>query len=200
MQASSRACRRNVPGIAADFEPVEAAITRSFLPALLEEEPESEAVVRLRELMSLSVWHAGLGVPDPKSTGELVTSLTSRSKLHTVTCKARSSKLPQCFVKEREEAGSVQIEALKATAGPTAARRMERAHATGAWLTAMPYRLNRTDLSAYRLNGTDLSADEFRDSLRLRLGLTPPPCLPDVTGANRCSLSHTPYRAKKVVG
>eukprot|EP00978_Attheya_sp_CCMP212_P004554 scaffold9935_cov28-Attheya_sp.AAC.1 len=40
---------------------------------------------------------------------------------------------------------------------------MDRASETGAWLTVMPD----------RLNGTDLSADEFRDSLLLRFGLTP---------------------------
>jgi len=40
---------------------------------------------------------------------------------------------------------------------------MTRAKETGAWLTATPN----------LLNGTDLSADEFRDNLRMRLGLTP---------------------------
>jgi hypothetical protein len=40
---------------------------------------------------------------------------------------------------------------------------MDRATETGAWLTVIPD----------QLNGTDLSADEFRDSLLLRFGLTP---------------------------
>jgi hypothetical protein len=38
---------------------------------------------------------------------------------------------------------------------------MLRAKETGTWLITMPN----------RLNDTELSADEFRDSLRLRLGL-----------------------------
>jgi hypothetical protein len=80
---------------------------------------------------------------------------------------ARSSKLRRRYAKEREEAGGVRIEALKAAAGAghRGARGGWRARdrETGAWLTAMPD----------RLNGTDLSADEFRDSLRLRLGLIP---------------------------
>jgi hypothetical protein len=42
-------------------------------------------------------------------------------------------------------------------------RRMLRSRETGAWLTTMPD----------GLNGTVLSVDEFRDSLRLRFGLTP---------------------------
>jgi len=42
-------------------------------------------------------------------------------------------------------------------------RRMNKAKETGAWLTAMPN----------TLNGTELSADEFRDNLRIRFGLTP---------------------------
>ena len=40
---------------------------------------------------------------------------------------------------------------------------MERSTMTGSWLTTMPN----------TLNGTELAADEFRDNLRLRFGLTP---------------------------
>ncbi len=50
---------------------------------------------------------------------------------------------------------------LAADAGPMAKRRLLRAKETGTWLTTTPD----------RLNGTELSAEEFRDSLRLRLGL-----------------------------
>ena len=52
---------------------------------------------------------------------------------------------------------------IRAASDPATQRRMLRATETGAWLTAMPD----------RLNGTELSAEEFRDSLRLRFGLTP---------------------------
>jgi hypothetical protein len=60
-------------------------------------------------------------------------------------------------------------------------RRMLRAKETGTWLTTMPNRLNTTELSA----------DEFRDSLRLRLGLDPlgPPDRCDGCG-HRFSLGH----------
>ena len=42
-------------------------------------------------------------------------------------------------------------------------RRLKRSASTGAWLTTLPN----------ILNGSDLSADEFRDGVRLRLGLQP---------------------------
>ena len=42
-------------------------------------------------------------------------------------------------------------------------RRIIRSAGTGAWLTTMPS----------LLNGSDLSAEEFRDGIRLRFGLTP---------------------------
>jgi hypothetical protein len=65
--------------------------------------------------------------------------------------------------KTRELAEKAKFTALKSSAGAVDARRMQRATETGAWLTAMPN----------TLNGTDLSADEFKDNLRLRLGLCP---------------------------
>ncbi len=63
------------------------------------------------------------------------------------------------------QAGADQIvfKAISDAADPTTQRRMLRAGETGTWLTTMPI----------CLNGTELSADEFRDSLRLRLGLVP---------------------------
>jgi hypothetical protein len=59
--------------------------------------------------------------------------------------------------------GEVLLSAIKSAASQMAVRRIERAKLTGAWLTVMPD----------KLNGTVLSAEEFRDSLRLRFGLTP---------------------------
>ena len=64
---------------------------------------------------------------------------------------------------QRRQKQEAKLARLKRNAGNHAARRMERARETGAWLTAMPS----------LLNGTNLSAEEFRDNLHLRLGLTP---------------------------
>ncbi len=63
----------------------------------------------------------------------------------------------------REAADERIFAQLLAAADTSTKRRMLRAKETGTWLTTMPN----------RLNGTELSADEFRDSLRLRLGLVP---------------------------
>ena len=49
------------------------------------------------------------------------------------------------------------------SSAPVPKRRILRSKETGAWLTAMPN----------RLNGTELSPEAFRDSLRLRYGLRP---------------------------
>ena len=63
----------------------------------------------------------------------------------------------------RAGADQIVFETISDAADPTTQRRMLRATETGTWLTTMPN----------RLNGTELSADEFRDSLRLRLRLGP---------------------------
>jgi hypothetical protein len=65
--------------------------------------------------------------------------------------------------KKREAADERIFTQLLAAADTSTKRRMIRAKETGTWLTTMPN----------RLNATELSADEFRDSLRLRLGLAP---------------------------
>ena len=54
---------------------------------------------------------------------------------------------------------------LLEAADPAVTHRMMRSRETGTWLTAVPN----------ILNGTELSADEFQDSLQLRLGLNSNP-------------------------
>jgi hypothetical protein len=68
------------------------------------------------------------------------------------------------LAQKKREAAIEQIFAqLLAAAGTSTKRRMLLAKETGTWLTTMPN----------RLNATELSADEFQDSLWLRLGLAP---------------------------
>mgnify|MGYP007089483479 CR=1 FL=1 len=55
------------------------------------------------------------------------------------------------------------MEKLKEGAPKAVVKRLERIGETGAWLTAMPN----------RLNGTLLSAEEWRDNARLRYGMRP---------------------------
>lgn len=58
--------QRVVPGCGAAFQPIEDAIRDVFIPALLQGLPDETQ----RELTSLSVRHAGLGLPDPTSTAQ----------------------------------------------------------------------------------------------------------------------------------
>jgi len=55
-----------VPDTGAVLAPIEAALADTFLPALLEE--PREQTPSLREIATLPVWHAGLGIPDPTIT------------------------------------------------------------------------------------------------------------------------------------
>jgi hypothetical protein len=163
--------QRVVPDCGPSFQPVEEAIRVAFLPALLGgAEDETQ-----RELTSLSVRRAGLGLPDPTQTAagcfaasvactkvlarSLVTGATLSSHVHSRHAAAERRKAK----KARDAKETATLGRLSAAAPPSTQRRMLRAKETGMWLTATPN----------RLNGTELSADEFRDSLRLRLGLVP---------------------------
>jgi hypothetical protein len=166
--------QRVVPGIEDAMAPLEQAIQKFFLPALFE---ESEAnLTALRPLLGLGVGKAGLGVPDPGATakanllasqtitGSLTESLVARAPLNTVAYSLGASQLRKDCRRDRMIADDGTLQRLKgASSSLQTKRRMDRATKTGAWLTVMPD----------RLNGTDLSADEFRDSLLLRFGLTP---------------------------
>ena len=71
---------------------------------------------------------------------------------------------------------------------PMDKRRILRSASTGAWLTTMPS----------LLNGSDLSAEEFRDGVRLRLGLTPKALPPPVAmAAVRNSPPSMPCHARR---
>jgi hypothetical protein len=163
--------QRVVPDCGAAFEPVEEAIRTVFLPALLQ---ATEAECQ-RELTTLSVRQAGLGLPNPTQSAQasfaaseacselLVHSLREGMGLdanlharHAGSARRRARGL-------REAADERVFDRLSAAAPVMTERRLHRAKETGTWLTAMPS----------HLNGTVLSADEFRDSLRLRFGLVP---------------------------
>jgi hypothetical protein len=155
-----------VPDCGAAFEPVEEAI-RSVLQA-------TEAECQ-RELTTVSVCKASLGLPDPTQSGpgclaasEACTGLLVRSLCEETALDAnvhgRDAGLKRRLPQKNWEAANERIFAqLLAAADTSTKRRMLRAKEIGTWLTTMPN----------RLNATELSADEFRDSLRLRHGLAP---------------------------
>jgi len=78
---------------------------------------------------------------------------------YVVTC-AGNRKAQQ---KRKTLAATEALKRICCAVRPADARRMTRSTETGAWLTATPN----------LLNGTELSADEFRDNIRMHLGLTP---------------------------
>jgi len=183
--------QRVVPGIGATLAPIEDAITQTFLPALIAE--PTAAIQRLRETTTLPVRYAGLGVPNPGTTARqnyeasreltapLTLSLATGEELgirsYAVAC-ATTRRMQQ---KRKDATAADVLKRISAAARPTDARRLTRAKETGAWLTAMPN----------TLNGTDLSADEFRDNLRIRLGLTPSSLPTHCVGCNdRFTVEH----------
>jgi hypothetical protein len=161
--------QRVVPGCGAAFQPIEDALRDVFIPALLQGDPAETQ----REQTSLAVRHAGLGIPDPTSTAEanystsvacarlLTRSLRAGRNLDAHQHSAHAGLERRKASKTKVAAEELALSFLAADAGPMAKRRLLRVKETGTWLTTTPD----------RLNGTELSAEEFRDSLRLRLGL-----------------------------
>ena len=119
--------------------------------------------------MGRGVKHGGLGIPDLRLSSEstynnskaasrgLVDSLLGGSVLNYVGHMA-------CIRKANQSARlSKRIADLSELFERQEQARFHRATRNGAWLSAIPH----------RLNGTELSREEFRDNLRLRYGLIP---------------------------
>ena len=163
--------QRVVPGCGAAFQPIEDALRDVFIPALLQGAPAETQ----RELTSLAVRHAGLGIPDPTCTAEanystsvacarlLARSLRAGRNLDAHQHSAHAGLERRKASKTKVAAEELALSFLAADAGPMAKRRLLRVKETGTWLTT----------THDCLNGTELSCEEFRDSLRLRLGLSP---------------------------
>ena len=173
LQAEWQYLQRVTPDCGSAFSPVEDAIRTAFLPALLgSDEPVADA---LRTRITLPVKCSGLGLPNPvdsashhhstsrESTSTLSKSICQNADLHVGAYLHDSHQARRTGRMTRLQADQAVLESLAAASRPIQARQLRRACDTGAWLTAMPD----------RLNGTELAADEFRDSLRLRLGLSP---------------------------
>jgi hypothetical protein len=161
--------QRVVPNIAAKFQQVEDAIAQDFLPALFDSEPPD------RDITQLPVRLAGLGVPDPwlhaqrhfktsqAMTEPICFSLGKGTTLNATEYCTTSIRILQDHKAVQAVDMEAMLEPILATASPMTKRRMARTRETGAWLTATPS----------KDYGTALSCVEFRDSLRIRHGLTP---------------------------
>jgi hypothetical protein len=173
LQAEWQYLQRVTPHIGPAFAPLESAISEIFLPTLLDATVSEVAL--LRPLLALPVRLGGIGLPDPTTTCD-----SSYSASYVITSLLQETLMqgkPLCALEHRREASigrhsaksflnsthDAKLSAILRDANPIDKRRMIRSASTGAWLTTMPN----------LLNGSDLSADEFRDGLRLRLGLKP---------------------------
>ena len=164
--------QRTVSGVDTLMGPIEEALREKFFPALFGGE---EINTYFRKILGHSVKHGGLGIPDPRLSAEiayntskyarreLVGSLLGGTILNYVGHRACVRKASQTERRHNMCVELGEVARQKKQAGGQERNRLHRATRNGAWLCAVPH----------RLNGTELSREEFRDNLRLRYGLTP---------------------------
>jgi hypothetical protein len=159
-----------------------APIAQIFLPALLNSTVDE--IAKLRPLIALPVQHGGLGILDPTTTTDhcfsastATTNLLTEWLINGTTLCAlehrRYAATGRLAAKTSlRETHDANLTAILNNATPLEKRRIKRSKTTGAWLTTLPN----------TLNGSHLSADEFRDGVRLRLGLQPTALPPRCNG------------------
>ena len=174
------------------FQPIEEAIKRTFIPALLGMD-NGLSGHNERTLTALPVKNAGLGIPNPVQsameqidssraiTAELTDSLKSNSALDVQDYLHQGRETRRLRRVMRTGANKGLMNELLSHVDGAAKRRLVRSSETGLWLTTTPN----------RMNGTLLSADEFRDSLRIRFGMDPLHLQSQCDGCNqRFSVEH----------
>ena len=173
LQAEWQYMQRVVADTAMFFAPVENAIRKDFLPALLGI-PAGEIDGDLRLLLSHGVKMAGLGIRNPVDTAAHVhtaskdacsyltdTLLSGERFDYGYHCKVVTDACAQARRLRLEREEDVLID--RGRGKPAEKRRIKRNQVAGIWLALIPS----------RLNGNDLSAEEFRDNLRIRQNLAP---------------------------
>ena len=130
---------------------------------------------RLSEILGHSVKHGSLGIPDPRQSvdcaynnsksdsRELVDSLPGGSVLNYVGHRACVHKASQTARLSKRAVELAEIYKRQDQAGGQERNCLHRATRNGAWLSAVPH----------RLNGAELSWEELQDNLCLRYGLMP---------------------------
>ena len=174
LQSEWQYLQRVVPGLSEAFGPIEAALRDSFLPALFN--ADEATVAKFRPLWALPTKQGGLGIPDPTTTGErsyesskevtsvLTDALMPGSEpfgLHEYMTRAREARRNMRAARIGD--AEVALGDYLRGKGHAETRRVGRSQECGAWLTAMPL----------RLNGTVLTSEQFHDALSLRYGLRP---------------------------
>lgn len=174
LQGEWQYLQRMCAGVGPRFAPVEEAIASTFFPQLTGGDAD-ELTEHHQRLRSIGAKAGGVGIRNPVHTADrcnatsvactrvLVDALLKRGEWSLdrhMKC-ARNGRLRGVRVRKEREGEAFQ--AVRAAASAVDKRRLDRAPHTGRWLNVIPN----------ERNDTALSAEEFRDSLRLRLGLQP---------------------------
>ena len=134
-----------------------------------------EITADFRKILGHSVKHGSLCIPDPQQSAEcayntsetasreLVDSLLGGSILNYVGHRACLSIASQSARRSKTIVKISELYDQQKKAGRQEKHFLRRAMRNGAWLSAVPH----------RLNGTQLSWEELRDNIRLRYGLMP---------------------------
>jgi hypothetical protein len=173
LQSEWQYLQRVLPESGPAFEPVEASLRETFLPALLGA-PEGIPDY-LRDVLALPIRQAGIGIPNPvqlaaasyatsvECAAPLTKSLREGSDFDVGDYLREARAAREALKDARTMAGTAELTRLLEDTPVKLQRQVRRGKLTGTWLATTPT----------TFNGTDLSADEFRDSLRLRYGLQP---------------------------
>jgi hypothetical protein len=160
-------------GLSNEFEVVEEALAKKFLPSLFGKGESCDA--KRGQLVCLPVKHAGLALPNPTTAaesnwksstlicGHLVAALRGatdfRSEDNSATMQSGEAELKKPNQALHDEKLATLLRPMTAEKSRTISRGKE----TGAWLSVLPS----------TVNGTTLSAQEFQDTSSMRHAETP---------------------------
>ena len=136
--------------------PIEEALREKFFPALFRGE---EINADFRKILGRSVKHGGLVIPDPRlsaeiayntskaSSGELVDSLLGGSALNYVGHRACICKSSLAARRDKMHVDLGELARQKDLSGGQESNGLHRSTKNGAWLGAVPHRLNGMEVA-----------------------------------------------------
>ena len=145
--------QRTVPGVGTLMGPIEEALRQKFFPSLFRGE---EITADFREILGHSVKHGGLGIPDPwlpaecayntskAASRELVDFILGGSILYYIGHRACVRKASQTARLSKRIVELAEIFKRQEQAWGQEKNRLHREMSNGAWLSAVPHRLNGT--------------------------------------------------------
>ena len=145
--------QRTVPGVGTLMGPIKEALRENFFASLFGGE---EITADFWKILGHSIKHGSLGIPDPKKSAEcayitsktasmeMVDSLLGGSILNYVGHRACVRKASQLARRCKIIAKLSELYGWQEQAGQQEKSRLRRATRNGAWLSALPHRLNGT--------------------------------------------------------